>query len=165
MLRREALIYGACIPAMLPTLRAQVKGWAAERERQIELMLKDEMGKESIPGLSIAVVIQKELVWSAGFGYADLEHRVPCTASTLHRIASVSKPLTATAAMQLYEQRKLDLDAPVQEYVPDFPAKRWPITSRQLLQHLAGIRHYRPEEDVNRQHYESVIASLAQFPR
>lgn len=162
-LRRRTLISAACIPALVRPLRAQRQGWSAQNQAQLESLLKDEIAQESIPGLSIAVVLGKDLVWSAGFGYADLEHRVPCSASTLHRIASVSKPLTATAAMQLYERGKLDLDAPVQKYVPGFPLKRWPITSRQLLQHLAGIRHYRPDEDVSRHHYENVIASLAPF--
>jgi len=157
------LIYGVGIPFALRPLRAQVPGWTAEHERQLESVLENEIAKESIPGISIAVVHRKEVVWSAGFGYADLEHRAPCTASTLHRIASVSKPLTATAALQLHERGKLDLDAPVQKYVPGFPAKRWPITSRQLLQHLAGIRHYRPDEDLNRRHYEDVRASLTPF--
>ena len=77
-----------------------------------------------------------------GFGWADLEQRVPVTPLTRFRIGSVSKPLTAAALGLLVERGELDLDAPVQEYVPDFPTKRWPITTRQVAGHVAGIRHY-----------------------
>lgn len=60
-----------------------------------------------------------------GFGYADLENRVPCTPETVMRIASISKPLTTAAAARLCEEGKLDLDVSVQEYVPEFPQKQF----------------------------------------
>jgi serine beta-lactamase-like protein LACTB, mitochondrial len=72
-----------------------------------------------------------------------LENNVPASEHTLYRLASISKPLTATAALQLWERGKLDLDAPVQKYCPAFPQKPWPITTRQVLGHLGGIRHYK----------------------
>jgi serine beta-lactamase-like protein LACTB, mitochondrial len=62
------------------------------------------------------------------------------------RIGSISKPLTAVALMQLVEQGKIDLDAPVQKYVPSFPDKGAKITPRLLAGHLAGIRHYQDDE-------------------
>ncbi len=67
------------------------------------------------------------------------------------RIASISKPLTAVALMQLYQEGKVDLDAPVQDYVPDFPEKTFQgekvkVTLRHLMSHLAGIRHYKEDE-------------------
>uniref|UniRef100_A0A1A8FZB3 Lactamase, beta n=2 Tax=Nothobranchius korthausae TaxID=1143690 RepID=A0A1A8FZB3_9TELE len=80
-------------------------------------------------------------------GYADLENRIPCAPETVMRIASVSKSLTSAAAARLCEAGKLDLDAPVQKYVPEFPQKQFDgqdvtITSRMILSHLSGIRHY-----------------------
>jgi serine beta-lactamase-like protein LACTB, mitochondrial len=93
-----------------------------------------------LPGLSVAVAKDRR-IWTAGFGKADLEQEVPVTPQSLFRTASVAKWFTATAAMRLVEQGKLDLDAPVQRYCPQFPSKPWPITSRELLSHLAGIRH------------------------
>lgn len=60
-----------------------------------------------------------------GIGYADLENRVPCTSETVMRIASVCKPLTSAAAARLCEEGKLDLDVPVQKYVPEFPQKQF----------------------------------------
>src|SRR3989442_525555 len=80
--------------------------------------------------------------WSEGFGYADLERHAPITAETQFRIGSVSKPLTADAVVQLVDAHRLDLDAPVQRYLPSFPDKGAPITTRLLAGHLAGIRHY-----------------------
>ncbi|CAK6951036.1 serine beta-lactamase-like protein LACTB%2C mitochondrial isoform X2 [Scomber scombrus] len=81
------------------------------------------------------------------FGYADLENRVPCRPETVMRIASISKPLTSAAAARLCEEGKLDLDVPVQKYVPEFPQKQFDgkdvtITPRMILSHLSGIRHY-----------------------
>ena len=95
---------------------------------------------EHLPGLSVAVLEDGE-VWSAAFGSADLEQDVRVTTRSMFRIASVTKWMTATAAMRLVEQGKLDLDVPVQRYCPQFPEKQWRITSRHLLSHLSGIRH------------------------
>lgn len=83
-------------------------------------------------------------------------------------MASVSKPITATAILQLSEQGKLDLDAAVQKYCPAFPKKEWPITTRELLGHLGGIRHYNldgkgdiPEDSAK--HFSSMEESLQIF--
>jgi CubicO group peptidase (beta-lactamase class C family) len=83
--------------------------------------------------------------------------------TTEFRIGSVSKPLTAAGAMLLVQDGKLDLDAPVQRYVPSFPAKPWPITARELGGHLAGVRHYQGHEFASDVRYDSVVASLAIF--
>ena len=104
------------------------------------------MEASKAPGISAAVVQNGEFVWSAGFGMADLEGSVPATSKTLYRIGSISKPITATAAMMLWERGKLDLDAQVQKYCPQFPQKQWPITTRELLGHLGGIRYYNVPE-------------------
>uniref|UniRef100_A0A8C5GHV8 Beta-lactamase-related domain-containing protein n=1 Tax=Gouania willdenowi TaxID=441366 RepID=A0A8C5GHV8_GOUWI len=99
------------------------------------------------PGMVVGVSVDGAQVWSEGIGYADLENRVPCTPQTVMRIASISKPLTSAAAARLCEEGKLDLDAPVQKYLPDFPQKQFDgkdvtITPRMILSHLSGIRHY-----------------------
>lgn len=115
--------------------------------------ITQKMVEEQIPGLSVAVVSGGKLRWSSGYGLADVENRVPARADTVYRWASVSKPVTAVAVMQLAEGGKLDLDAPIQAYVPEFPAKAWPVTPRLLLAHLGGVRHYRGEERGNTRHY------------
>ena len=121
---------------------AQQKSLPAEKRAQIEKAVSSFMSANSVPGIGVAVVLEGEPVWSAGFGMADLENFAPVTSSTLFRLGSISKPITATAILQLWEHGKLDLDAPVQKYCPAFPPKESPITTRQLLGHLGGIRHY-----------------------
>lgn len=118
-----------------------------------------------IPGLQVAVGVNGILVWSEGFGYADRERDVPVTRETQFRIGSVSKPLTAAALALLHEQGKLDLDAPVQQYVPSFPLKRYPITTRELAGHLSGMRNYRGDEPLLNRHFASVLDGLALFAR
>lgn len=126
------------------------------------------MSANSVPGIGAAVVLEGEPAWSAGFGMADLENYSPATSSTLFRLGSISKPITATAILQLWERGKLDLDAPVQKYCPAFPQKEWPITSRELLGHLGGIRHYNPDgkgdipEDSAR-HFSGMVEALQIF--
>jgi CubicO group peptidase (beta-lactamase class C family) len=117
------------------------------------------------PGMSVAVAIDGKLVWAEGFGLADLEQCVPVTPKTKFRIGSTSKPLTSAGAMLLYDQKRLDLDAPIQRYVPSFPDNGQVITTRQLLGHLGGIRDYNAEESskLDRTVYHSVSESLKRF--
>ena len=139
-----------------------------EQREQLENTISKFMATNSVPGIAAAVVMDGEEAWSEGFGVADLENNVPVTPQTLFRLASISKSITATAAMQLWEQGKLDLEAPLQKYCPAFPEKQWPITTRQLLSHLGGIRHYRsdsPEDSEvsNTKHFDDPIAGGIQF--
>ena len=103
------------------------------------------------------------MIWSEGLGAADLENNVPVTPLTKFRIGSVSKSITAAAMATLVEDGKLDLDAPVQKYAPSFPVRNYPITSRELAGHLAGIRHYAGDEFFSNRHYADVTASLDVF--
>ena len=98
------------------------------------------------PGISAAVAMQGRIIWSEGFGWADLEQHVPVSSLTRFRLGSVSKVFCAVAVAALVEQGRLDLDAAIQRYVPDFPVKPWPITARQLAGHQAGIRHYQDRD-------------------
>lgn len=117
-----------------------------------------------IPGASVSVSVNGEIAWSEGFGYADLEQQVPVYPDrTKFRIGSVSKPIASAAVGVLYDEGKVKLDAPIQEYVPDFPEKRWPVTLRQLSGHLAGVRHYRGEEFLSSKRYATVSEGLAIF--
>lgn len=121
------------------------------------------MQARAVPGLQVAVAVRGRIVWSDGFGWADLENRVPVWPNTRFRVASVSKALTSAALGVLLEEGKLDLDAEIQRYVPDFPRKRWPITVRQVAGHLAGIRHYRGREFLSTRPYRSVREALEVF--
>ncbi len=116
-----------------------------------------------IPGISLAIAVDGKIVCSEGFGYADLEQRVPVWPTTKFRIASISKPLTAVGLMELVQAGKVDLDAPVQKYVPSFPNKGATITVRMIAGHLGGIRHYKDDEFLIQKHYESVLEGLKIF--
>lgn len=120
--------------------------------------------KQDIPGISVSVGNREGVLWSQGFGYADLENKVPVTPDTKFRMGSVSKLFTSLAVGLLYQQGKLLLDAPVQQYVPYFPVKRYPITPRQLAGHQAGIRHYRGTDPLGiPKRYTSVKQGLTLF--
>ena len=151
-----------------PSVFGQTGKIAPLAKSRMEAAIAKFMAANSIPGVSVAVVESGEYEWSAGFGMADLENFVPATSQTLYRLASISKPITATAAMLLWQQGKLDLDAPVQKYCPAFPAKDAPMTAREVLGHLAGIRHYKtdsPEDPEigNTKHFEDPIEGGLQF--
>jgi len=158
----------ACALAASAGLLAQEKGLSSEKRAQIEKAASAFMTANSVPGVSVAVVQNGQPIWSAGFGMSDLEDFTPATSSTLYRLGSISKPITAVAILQLFERGKLDLDAPVQKYCPSFPQKDSPITSRQLLAHLGGIRHYNKDgkgdvpEDSAR-HFATMEESLQLF--
>jgi CubicO group peptidase (beta-lactamase class C family) len=121
-----------------------------------------------VPGIAIAVVENGQYEWGAGFGLADVENNVPAGEHTLFRLASISKSLTATGAMQLWERGQLDLDLPVQRYCTSFPQKPWPITTREVLGHLGGIRHYKTgaQDDLevgNARHFDDPIQAGLKF--
>lgn len=133
---------------------------AIKQARRIVSVLVSE---QNIPGLTIAVASGHKIVWSEGFGLADLENDVPATSKTRFRVGSISKLFTAAALVRLFEQGRLELDAPVQKYVPAFPQKQFEITSRQLAGHLGGIRHYKRADYVNQKRFETVSDSVKNF--
>jgi CubicO group peptidase (beta-lactamase class C family) len=98
---------------------------------------------ENLPGLSVAVAADGAIVWAEGFGWADVEGREPVTPRTRFRLGAASKPLTAAAVALLHDRGRLDLDAPLQTYVRDYPQKPWPVTARQLLSDVAGVTRIR----------------------
>ena len=114
---------------------------------QVDRLAAEEMASLHEPSLAIAIVNDGRLIFAKGYGESDVENSVPATADTVYRIASLSKSLTATAAMRLVEEHRLELDAPVQKYCPAFPMKQWPITVRDVLTHQSGIRHYKNDDE------------------
>ena len=121
--------------------------------------------EENLPGLSLSVGMAGEVVWAEGFGWADIDTRRPVTPKTLFRVGSVAMPMTATAVGVLHERGLLDLDGPVRDYVPSFPEKEWSVTARQLMGHVAGVRHYHDDEELlyMRDHCESPLDGLELF--
>ena len=149
----------ACVSR--PAAQAVAARWAAVAARAHAIAC--EKLAPAIPGFAVAVAVDGRIVWSEAFGYADLAAQVPATPATQFRIGSVSKPLTAAAVAQLYESGRLDLDAPVQRYVPTFPDKGAPITTRLVAGHLAGIRHYQGDEFTLNRRFASVTEGLSIF--
>jgi serine beta-lactamase-like protein LACTB len=129
---------------------------------QARAIIQTEMASK-VPGLSVAVAVDGKIVWSEGFGYADLETKTPVTPATRFRIGSVSKPLTSLGLALLVERGELDMDAPVQKYIPDFPQKDEAITLRMLAGHLSGIRNYRGSEAISNKPFPNLRAGLKIF--
>ena len=154
------LLVAAVALASFGTPPGEAGAQVAHLEPALVAARMDEVG---IPGLSVAVVRDGDVVWSEGFGWADVENRVPVDVETRFRIASISKALTAAAVGRLHQEGRLDLDAPVQRYVPSFPTKRWPVTTRQIAGHIGGIRHYRGDEFASAVRYDDVVEALSIF--
>jgi len=130
---------------------------------QADALFQQAVASPTVPGISVAVAGREGVIWARGFGWADLESRVPMTTRTKMRIGSVAKPFTTAALMRLYEQGKIDLDADVRTYVPAWPASQPVITLRQLTSHTSGIRHYEGDEFLSNRYYPTIIESLDIF--
>ncbi|MGI9545278.1 MAG: serine hydrolase domain-containing protein [Cyclobacteriaceae bacterium] len=118
------------------------------------------------PGLAIAVSLDGVPVWLQGLGYANMKDSIEIDPySSLFRIGSISKTLTATALQQLVQLGKIDLDQPVQTYVKYFPEKEYPLTVRQTAGHIGGVRHYKGFEMMSNIFYPTIEESLNIFMR
>ena len=119
---------------------APIEKWAGAAE-QARQLLRASLAEQNLPGFSVAVGIGGEIVWTEGFGFADLENRTPVKPDTRFRIGTASTALTSAAVGLLLEKGRLKLDDEIQMYVPEFPKKQWPVTLRQLMGHLGGVRN------------------------
>ena len=132
------ILLSACTTPATSSTPTQQQAWKQELADAALRELKD----SGTPSLQISVAHGGEVIFEAAYGLADLENDVAATPTTKYRTASISKWFTASAVMQLVEQEKLNLDTPIQEYCSQFPVKQFPITTRELLTHTSGIRHY-----------------------
>ncbi len=115
-------------------------------------------------GVSAAIGLNGIVIWEGAAGLANIEDNIAATPQTTHRIASISKAMTATAVMQLVEQGRMRLDAPIQEYVATFPQKeQGTILIQHLLSHTSGIRHYGPSENHTMIHYDTLLDATKVF--
>ncbi|MFN2397864.1 MAG: serine hydrolase domain-containing protein, partial [Gemmatimonadaceae bacterium] len=121
---------------------AQIPTKFVPATESIQRLIEREMEHKALPALSIALVDDQQVVWARGFGIANQKDSTPATAETVYRVGSVSKLFTDIAIMQLVERGELDLDAPIQRYLPDFrPINPFgkPITLRQMMAHRSGL--------------------------
>lgn len=167
---RSRRVHGVFLGALLsmtalsPARAAQPRAGAyASVIAKARQLVRDSLASNGSPGVSVAVSVDGVNVWEEGFGFADLEQRVPVTPRTRFRIGSVSKSLTSIALGRLIQEGRLDLDAEVQRYAPTFPKKPWPLTVREVGGHLGGLRHYRGEEVYGARSYPNVTAALDIF--
>ena len=145
------------------THSAPLPKWAdaVEQGRQI---VRASLTEQNLPGLSVAVGIGGDIVWAEGFGFADLENRVPVTPDHRFRIGTASTVLTSAAVGLLLEKGRLKLDDVIQTYVPAFPEKQWPVTLRQLMGHMAGVSTDGGDEGpLFTEHCERPVEALQHF--
>jgi CubicO group peptidase (beta-lactamase class C family) len=137
-----ALLLGCASP--IPRPETIGRGDYEAVRRYASELIRDEMDRAGIAGLSIALVDDQKVVWAEGFGYADREQKLPADADTVYRVGSITKLFTATAAMQLAEAGKLSIDAPVSAVLPGFSMRSrfsgaGPVTPRLLMTHHSGL--------------------------
>jgi len=125
------------VPAVAQSAPATKYSGAVEQARQI---VRAALAERNLPGLSVAVGAAGDIVWAEGFGFADLDKRTPVAPDMRFRIGTASTALTSAAVGLLLEKNRLQLDEKIQTYVPEFPEKQWPVTLRQVMGHLAGVR-------------------------
>lgn len=135
----------------------------ADRLEQAREMLRLHQDTSGVAGLSAAIAVDGRLVWTGGFGFADLQNRVPAGPEMVSRIGSISKPVAAVAAMALRDRGRIDLDAPISTDLPEYPAENARITMRQLMSHTAGVRHYNGDEFMSNVSYPDVLTPLEVF--
>ena len=135
-LRRRLLL--ALVLSVAPAASGDTAGNAAA----VDSFVRAQMDRLHIPGLSLAVVKDGQVVCSKAYGLADVELSVPVTADTVFQIQSITKTFTATAVMMLVEEGKLSLDDPVGKHLEHTPESWKPITLRHLLNHTSGIKDF-----------------------
>jgi CubicO group peptidase (beta-lactamase class C family) len=119
-----------------------------DRFSKVRELIIEEVTNQRVPSIVVAVAEDGKIVWEEAFGWADVENRVPATPSTIYRLGSVSKTITATGLMLLVEEGKVDLDEPAVDYLPEdvrpraFEGEIREVTVRHLLNHRSGMPAY-----------------------
>jgi CubicO group peptidase (beta-lactamase class C family) len=150
------------VPSVMRSTPSPTWTGAVAQGRQI---VRAGLVAQNLPGLSVAVGTGGDIVWAEGFGWANIENRVPVAPDTRFRIGTASKALTSAAVGLLLERGRLTLDEKIQTYVPEFPEKQWPVTVRQLMGHLAGVRTDDGDEGPYEEHCERTVDGLRLFAR
>ena len=149
---------------LLFCLNANAQSNEAVLSEEIQKLLDSRYQATRCPGLSIAVASNNTIVVSQALGMADIEQEVPMTTRSVHRLASLSKPITGTFIMGLVEEDKLGLDTFITELLPELPEAYQKVTVRHLLSHQAGVRGYRNlEEAFSGAHYPTSREALKSF--
>jgi CubicO group peptidase (beta-lactamase class C family) len=133
---------------------------------KVRFLIEHHKQQTQIPGVQVAVWVKDTLVWSESFGVRDMEKQLPVDHQTRFRIASVSKSLTSLALAKMMQDKRIDIDKSIRTYLPEFPKKTYPITSRQLASSTSGIRHYTYQDPTyNTINYPDVLSALEKFQK
>jgi CubicO group peptidase (beta-lactamase class C family) len=135
--------------------------YAQDFQARADEYIKAEMQKQRIPGLSLAVIKDGQIVLAKGYGLANVEHQVPVKPETIFQSGSVGKQFTATAVMMLVEEGKIGLNESIGKYFTDAPDSWKDITVRHLLTHTAGMTDYPKDFDFRRDYTEDELLKRA----
>jgi CubicO group peptidase (beta-lactamase class C family) len=150
---------------LVATLGVLLAAAVVVRADQVDDLIRAEMKRQNIPGLSLLVAKDGKIVKSAGYGFANLKLQVPATPETVYRIASVSKQFIATGIMLLVQDWQLKLDDPISKYLDETPSTWNAITIQHLLTHTSGLVREAPGFDPNKtQRDADVIKSAYRLP-
>ncbi|PSR14002.1 MAG: hypothetical protein DA408_06975 [Bacteroidetes bacterium] len=144
-------------------------GWSQTTENTAAIaaqaLLDQAVANHQFAGIAAGFATADTILWAGAAGYRDVQAAEPFLPTTITRMASIAKTLTAVAVLQLYERGLVDLDAPIQTYLPEFPRKpQGEITTRQLLQHRSGIGGYASGKEAESQvDYPTTAAAAAVF--
>jgi CubicO group peptidase (beta-lactamase class C family) len=133
------------LPVVAQALTAQPSAARADQtaidraNEQTRVLLQARMAEQHIPGLQVAVVVGGRVVMSEAYGVADIEQQLAATRATLFPINSATKSFTGVAIMQLVEDGRVDLEAPISRYLSDLPTAWREVRIRQLLAHTSGL--------------------------
>lgn len=163
-----SLLSAACaLSVVVSAQQAPAAKAGPDRDRDPAVLARladDARAGLGVPGLSVSLAQNDTIVFAQGFGMGDVEQSVPVRAESVFRIASISKPITATAVMQLVERGLVSLDDPIQRYVPSFPRKpQGEVRVRHLLTHTSGVRHYKGSEFSLAEFFPTLERAIAVF--
>ena len=130
-------------------------------------LLKTEMPKNNVAGLSIALVDKNGIIWAEGFGYENIKDSIKATENSIYCIGSITKLFTSTAILQLSENKRINIDKPVIYYVPEFRMKSLygsidSITTRLIITHNSGFPSDLLGVNSERETYKNVVQYLNQ---
>jgi D-alanyl-D-alanine carboxypeptidase len=155
---RIAALAAIVVPFPASAVSAQDRTALAAVDRYV----REEIRRERVPGVSVAIVRGDKVVLARGYGYANLELHVPATDSTVYQSGSVGKQFTAALILRLAAAGRLGLDDPIRRHLPEGPAAWDSITVRHLLTHTSGIAEYTDSAvDFRREYSEQQLVTIA----
>jgi serine beta-lactamase-like protein LACTB, mitochondrial len=151
------------VVSLILALSMQMSAAQAGERSDVPAALEGFAEQMHLPGISLTIIERGEFVVDEALGFADLEQQVPMRTSTLNRIGSISKTMTAAAAIRMETAGKIDLDRKVSVYLGDFDGLAREVSLRQLASHTGCVRGYRDGEGISYVHYDDVFSALELF--